>query len=72
MLVTVLAPKIGYDNAAKVAKSAHMRGTALKEKAAAVRLCVGRGDRPPRFSRPGSSSLVNGDCANLRTPEYYG
>ena len=33
MLVTALAPKIGYDNAAKVAKSAHMRGTTLKEEA---------------------------------------
>jgi fumarate hydratase class II len=31
MLVTALAPKIGYDNAAKVAKSAHARGTTLKE-----------------------------------------
>jgi fumarate hydratase, class II len=33
MLVTALAPKIGYDNAAKVAKSAHARGTNLKEEA---------------------------------------
>ncbi len=33
MLVTALAPKIGYDNAAKVAKSAHSRGTTLKEEA---------------------------------------
>ena len=30
MLVTALAPKIGYDNAAKVAKSAHARGTTLR------------------------------------------
>ena len=29
MLVTALAPKIGYDNAAKVAKEAHARGTAV-------------------------------------------
>ena len=27
MLVTALAPKIGYDNAAKIAKSAHKNGT---------------------------------------------
>jgi fumarate hydratase class II len=27
MLVTALAPKIGYDNAAKVAKTAHANGT---------------------------------------------
>ena len=33
MLATALAPKIGYDNAAKVAKSAHARGTTLKEEA---------------------------------------
>jgi fumarate hydratase class II len=33
MLVTALAPRIGYDNAAKVAKSAHTRGTTLKEEA---------------------------------------
>jgi fumarate hydratase, class II len=33
MLVTALAPTIGYDNAAKVAKSAHARGTTLKEEA---------------------------------------
>src|SRR6201996_2293571 len=33
MLVTALAPKIGYDNAAKVAKSAHALGTTLKEEA---------------------------------------
>jgi fumarate hydratase class II len=31
MLVTALAPKIGYDNAAKIAKSAHKNGTTLKE-----------------------------------------
>src|ERR1700710_2064190 len=35
MLVTALAPKIGYDNAAKVAKSAHARGKTLKEEAVA-------------------------------------
>ena len=33
MLVTALAPKIGYDNAAKVAKAAHIRGSTLKEEA---------------------------------------
>tara|TARA_B110000285_G_scaffold219374_1_gene269892 strand:+ start:85 stop:1473 length:1389 start_codon:yes stop_codon:yes gene_type:complete len=31
MLVTALAPKIGYDEAAKIAKEAHKRGTTLKE-----------------------------------------
>jgi fumarate hydratase class II len=33
MLVTALAPKIGYDNAAKIAKTAHRRGTTLREEA---------------------------------------
>jgi fumarate hydratase class II len=33
MLVTALAPRIGYDSAAKVAKSAHANGTTLKEEA---------------------------------------
>ena len=31
MLVTALAPKIGYDNAAKIAKTAHKNNTTLKE-----------------------------------------
>jgi fumarate hydratase class II len=33
MLVTALAPHIGYDNAAKIAKSALKKGTTLKEEA---------------------------------------
>ena len=33
MLVTALAPRIGYDNAAAVAKAAHRNGTTLKEEA---------------------------------------
>jgi fumarate hydratase class II len=33
MLVTALAPKIGYDSAAKIAKTAHKNGTTLKEEA---------------------------------------
>jgi fumarate hydratase class II len=36
MLVTALAPKIGYDNAAKVAKTAHQENSTLRE--AAVKL----------------------------------
>lgn len=31
MLVTALNPHIGYDNAAKIAKNAHKKGTSLKE-----------------------------------------
>ena len=33
MLVAALAPKIGYDNAAKIAKTAHKNGTTLREEA---------------------------------------
>ena len=38
MLVTALAPTIGYDNATKVAKTAHKNGTTLKEEAIALGL----------------------------------
>jgi fumarate hydratase class II len=57
MLVTALAPRIGYDNAAKVAKSAHARGTTLKEEA--MRLGFVSADefdrlvKPERMTRPG-------------------
>jgi fumarate hydratase, class II len=33
MLVTALAPKYGYDRAAKIAKTAHKKGTTLREEA---------------------------------------
>jgi fumarate hydratase class II len=33
MLVTALAPKIGYDNATIIAKTAHKNGTTLREEA---------------------------------------
>ena len=35
MLVTALAPVIGYDNAAKIAKTAHAEGLTLREAALA-------------------------------------
>jgi fumarate hydratase class II len=35
MLVTALAPKIGYDAASKIARAAHRNGTSLKEEALA-------------------------------------
>ncbi|HVX78872.1 MAG TPA: class II fumarate hydratase [Bradyrhizobium sp.] len=50
MLVTALAPKIGYDNAAKVAKSAHQRGTTLKEEA--LRLGLVSADEFDRLVQP--------------------
>ncbi|PHQ68920.1 MAG: fumarate hydratase, class II [Paracoccus sp.] len=36
MLVTALAPTIGYDNATKVAKTAHKNGTTLRQEAIAL------------------------------------
>ena len=57
MLVTALAPKIGYDNAAKVAKEAHARGTTLKEEAVRLGLVTAaefdRLVRPDKMTRPG-------------------
>ncbi len=56
MLVTALNPKIGYDNAAKIAKTAHQEGTSLR--AAAVKLNLLTGEEfdeavvPERMTRP--------------------
>ncbi len=41
MLVTALNPHIGYDNAAKIAKHAHMQGISLRESALALELLTG-------------------------------
>jgi len=57
MLVTALAPKIGYDKAAAIAKAAHANGTTLREEA--IRLgYVTEKDfdrlvRPEKMIRPG-------------------
>ena len=57
MLVTALAPKIGYDNAAKVAKTAHANGTTLKEEAVRLGFVTAaefdRLVRPEKMTRPG-------------------
>jgi len=57
MLVTALAPKIGYDNAAKVAKTAHARGTTLKEEAVRLGLVSAaefdRLVKPEKMTHPG-------------------
>jgi fumarate hydratase class II len=50
MLVTALNPKIGYDNAAKVAKKAHKEGTTLKH--AAVELGLLSEDEFDEWVRP--------------------
>ncbi|MBN8994542.1 MAG: class II fumarate hydratase [Rhizobiales bacterium] len=57
MLVTALAPKIGYDKAATIAKTAHKNGTTLREEA--LRLGYVTGEefdatvRPEKMTRPG-------------------
>lgn len=57
MLVTALAPRIGYDNAAKVAKAAHARGSTLKEEAQRLGLVTAvefdRLVQPSKMTRPG-------------------
>ena len=50
MLVTALAPQIGYDNATTVAKTAHKNGTTLKEEA--IRLGFVDEDTFERVVRP--------------------
>ncbi len=50
MLVTALAPAIGYDNAAKIAKHAHHEGLTLKE--AGLALGLGDGATFDRVVRP--------------------
>ena len=56
MLVTALNPKIGYDNAAKVAKKAHAEGITLKEAAVGLGLLTAEEFdelvRPDRMARP--------------------
>jgi fumarate hydratase, class II len=57
MLVTALAPTIGYDNAAKIAKAAHANGTTLREEAIRLGLVsdedFDRLVRPEKMIRPG-------------------
>jgi fumarate hydratase class II len=57
MLVTALAPKIGYDKAAQIAKTAHANGTTLREEAIRMNLATAeefdRLVRPARMTRPG-------------------
>ena len=55
MLVTALNPVIGYDNAAKVAKTAHDENITLRE--AAVKLGLVSGDQFDRIVRP--ENMVN-------------
>ncbi len=57
MLVTALAPTIGYDNAAKIAKTAHKNGTTLRDEALKTGLVTAtdydRLVRPEDMTHPG-------------------
>ena len=57
MLVTALAPTIGYDAAAKIAKTAHRNGTTLREEALKTGLVTAsdydRIVRPEEMTKPG-------------------
>ena len=50
MLVTALNPHIGYDNAAKIAKTAHKQGKTLKQ--VAIELGLVTGDQFDAWVRP--------------------
>ena len=50
MLVTVLAPRIGYDKAAAIAKAAHANGTTLRQEA--IRLGYVTAEEFDRLVRP--------------------
>ena len=50
MLVTALAPHVGYDKASEIAKTAHKRGTTLREEA--VRLGYVSAEDFDRIVRP--------------------
>ena len=51
MLVTALAPMIGYDKAAKIAKTAHANGTTLREEAIRLGFLSGARIRPAGAAR---------------------
>jgi fumarate hydratase class II len=57
MLVTALAPEIGYDKAAKIARAAHGNGTTLREEA--LRLGYVSGERFDQLVRP--ETMTHGD-----------
>ena len=71
MLVTALAPKIGYDNAAKIAKTAHKNGTTLREEALATGLVTAeeydRLVRPEDMTRPRLITFVVNDAVICRS-----
>ena len=59
MLVTALAPRLGYDRAAEIAKKAHREGTTLRE--AAIALGYLTADEFDRQVRPEEMTGPSGD-----------
>jgi fumarate hydratase class II len=70
MLVTALAPRIGYDAAARIAKHAHETGQSLREAALALGLVSARQLeewlRPERMVGPGSTRRPAGRGSGAR------
>ncbi len=62
MLVTALAPEIGYDKAAEIAKRAHKNGTSLREEA--IKSGLVDGDMFDAIVRPEAMVGENGDAAS--------
>ena len=69
MLVTALAPKIGYDKAAEIAKAAHAKGTTLRQEA--LRLgYVSAKDRPPGAAGAhDAAGAVTRHCERMRSSQ---
>ena len=58
MLVTALNPRIGYDKAAKIAKTAHKEGTSLKE--AGIKLGILTEEQVYNLCELADNSSMNG------------
>ena len=71
MLVTALNPHIGYENAAKIAQTAHREGLSLREAALALGFVDGRVRRmgPPRgHDAPARRVTLAAPGRNWRVP----
>ena len=65
MLVTALAPEIGYDKAAKIAKHAHESGSTLERGRARPRLCRCGDLRPAGRSADDAGAGTQSPCRGL-------
>jgi fumarate hydratase class II len=64
MLVTALAPRLGYDRAAEIAKKAHREGSTLKEAAVALGYLSAE-----EFDREVRPERMIGSAGGASTPE---